>query len=401
MVNIDDKIIKELVKGYKSQEEVFGKDGLIKGLVKKITEQLLEEELTEHLGYEKNSVDGYNSGNSRNGKSQKVLKGEYGEIPLEIPRDRDSSFNPVLIPKHKTKLSGFEDKIISLYARGMSTRDIQEQLKDLYGADFSNEFISKATESVLEEAISWQNRPLEKKYAIVYLDALFVKVQEQKQVVNKPVYIALGLNMEGKKELLGIWIHEVESAKSWLSALSELKSRGVQEIIVACCDGLIGFAEAINSIFPKTQVQGCIVHKVRNSLKYVPYKEKKMVAHDLKEIYTAPSAEAAAQALDEFSAKWDSKYPAISRQWRNTWDTVIVMFNYPPEIRKIIYTTNSIESLNSQIRKIIKNKRVFPNNNSLFKLIYLAIRNLQVKWTMPIHNWAYALNAFEILDPTE
>jgi len=398
MINLDDKIIKELIKGCKTQGEVFGKDGLIKQLVKRITEQLLAEELTEHLGYEKNSIEGYNSGNSRNGKSQKTLKGEYGEIPLEIPRDRESSFEPALIPKNKTRLSGFEDKIISLYARGMSTRDIQEQLKDLYGTDFSNEFISKATESVLEEALSWQNRPLEKKYLIVYLDALFVKVQEQKQIVNKAVYIALGINMEGKKEILGIWIHEVESAKSWLSVLSELKSRGIQEIIVACCDGLIGFPEAINSIFPKTQVQGCIVHKVRNSLKYVPYKEKKVVANDLKEIYTAPSAEAANQALENFSAKWDGKFPAISRQWRSTWDTVSVMFNYPPEIRKIIYTTNSIESLNSQIRKIIKNKRVFPNNNSLFKLVYLAIRNLQVKWTMPIHDWAYALNAFEILD---
>lgn len=392
---MDKKKIDELAEIFaqeiKSPEDL---SELSRMLVKATIEKALNAELDDHLGYSKNSSSGRNSGNNRNGHSQKTLKTDSGEIDLETPRDRNGSFEPAFVKKHQTRLPEVESKILALYAKGMTTRDIADTFHEFYDADVSPTLISKVTDAVMYEVLEWQNRPLDAVYPVIYLDCIVVKVHQDKRVINKSLYLALGINTEGHKELLGMWISENEGSKFWLSVLTELQNRGVQDIFIACVDGLSGFPEAINTGYPKAAVQLCIVHMVRNSLKYVSFKDRKAVAADLKQIYSSVTAEQAAGELEKLGEKWDSKYPAISRSWKSRWDNVIPLFDYPDEIRKIIYTTNAIESLNSVIRKVIKNRKIFPSDKSAFKVVYLAIKQASKKWTMPIRNWKPAMNRF-------
>jgi putative transposase len=395
-----DQIIDQLLSEYDgtNPDLVFGDKGLFKELQKRLLERMLNSELNYHLGHNKNQKS--LAGNYRNGSSTKSIVTENnGAIEVEIPRDRNGNFEPIIIPKHQRRFKGFDDKIIALYARGMTTTDIKDHLEEAYDVEISESLISSVTNDVMEEVIMWQNRPLDKLYPIIFLDCLIVKARENNQVSNKAVYIALGINLEGKKEILGIWISKNEGAKFWLNILTELKNRGIEDIFVACVDGLKGFPEAINSVFPNTQIQLCIVHMVRNSLNYVPVKDKKFVATDLKTIYQAKTEEQARQALVEFKNKWDDKYPTISDSWNRNWAEIIPFLSYPEDIRKAIYTTNSIESVNFTLRKIIKNKQLFPNDDSIRKILYLALRNISKKWTMPIKNWKLALNQFAILFP--
>ena len=396
-MEIREELLDELVKGYQSPEEILGENGLLKHLTKAILERCLRGEMTHHLGYGKHEVKGRNSGNSRNGSSKKTVTGEQGEIPIKIPRDRKGTFDPHILPKGQTRFSGFDDKIISMYARGMTTRDIQSHLEEIYGVEVSPALISNITDAVAEEVKAWQNRGLDPVYPIVYMDAIRVKVRHNGQIQNKAIYLAIGITMEGVKEVLGMWTAETEGAKFWMQIVTELKNRGIKEIFIACVDGLKGFPDAIEAIYPQTQVQLCMVHMVRNSLKYVSWKRRKEVAADLKTIYAAATAEQAAVHLDEFSRKWDNDYPTISISWRNNWAQIIPLFGYPPAIRKAIYTTNAIESLNMSLRKVTKNRGSFPNDESAFKLLYLALRNIAKKWTMPIRDWKSALNQFAIL----
>jgi len=363
-------------------------------LTKVTVETALNAELDEHLGYERHESS--ESSNSRNGYSSKTLRTEDGQFELNTPRDRDGSFKPQLIKKQQTRFTSMDDKILSLYAKGMTTREIVATFKEMYDADVSASLISKVTEAVIEQVVQWQARPLDAIYPIVYLDCIVVKIRQDKQVINKAVYLALGVNLEGHKELLGMWLSENEGAKFWLSVLTELQNRGVKDILIACIDGLKGFPEAINTAFPDAQIQLCIVHMVRNSLKYVPWKDYKAVTADLKQIYRSVTEDEALHALDAFGERWDDKYPQISRSWRTHWQNLNTLFNYPEEIRKAIYTTNAIESLNSVIRKAIKKRKLFPSDNSAKKVIYLAIIDASKKWTMPIRNWKTALNRFMI-----
>lgn len=393
----DPNLLDEMIKDCKTQEDLFGKGSLFKAFQKAILERMLAGELTTELGYEKHSSDGKNSGNSRNGYSEKTLKGADGEFTIDVPRDRNGDFEPKIIQKNQTRFEGFDQKIITLYARGMTTRDIQEQLKDLYGVEVSAALISNVTNEVIDEVKSWQSRPLDKVYPIVYLDALVIKVQEDKRVINKAFYLAVGVNLDGEKELLGIWISQNEGAKFWLGVLTEIKNRGVEDIFIACVDGLTGFPEAIEAVYPQTNVQLCIVHMVRNSLRYVGWKDKKAVAADLKAIYGSNTVDEAEMALSDFAKKWDDQFPTISKSWRDKWHNVTPFFAYSPDIRKAIYTTNAIESINMSLRKVIKNKRVFPSDEAALKQLYLALKNISKKWTMPIHNWKAAMNCFAIM----
>ena len=379
-----------------TQDEVVGQDGLIKQLTGKILQRALEAEMTEHLGYEKNSNDGDNSGNSRNGHTEKTVLLENQETTIEIPRDRNSTFEPVIIPKHEKRVPLFNDQIISMYSFGMTDRDIKTHLEKIYNVEVSPDLISRVTNAVLEEVREWQNRPLEKSYPIVYLDALRVKGREDGKSCLKSVYTALAVNFEGKKEVLGLWIAENEGAKFWMGVLSELKNRGVQDILIACMDGLTGFPEAVRSVYPNTRIQLCIIHMVRNSTKFVSYKDLKKVCADLKAIYTGTTDDVARNALDDFGKKWDSKYPMIFKSWESHWDDLSEFFKYPPEIRKAIYTTNAIESMNYQLRKVTKNRSTFSTDDAILKILYLAIRNASKKWTMPIREWGQALNQFAI-----
>ena len=390
-------MLDELLKDCKTAEDVLGKNGVIKKMTKALLERMLEDELTHHLGYEKNDPAGYNSGNTRNGKTPKTLKMEQGKLPVSIPRDRNGEFEPVVIPKGKTRFSGLDGKIISMYARGLTTRDIQGHLEDLYGIDVSAGLISNITDSVVEEVTAWQSRPVDAVYPIVYLDAIRVKIRDNGSIRNKAVHLCLGVNMEGEKELLGLWIAQNEGAKFWLSVLTELKNRGLQDIFIACVDGLTGFPEAIETVFPDTQVQLCIVHMVRNSLSFVTWKDKKNVVADLKSVYQAVTAKEAEVHLEAFSQKWDTKYPSISKSWRDNWVNIIPFFAYPTEIRKVIYTTNAIESMNRSIRKVIKNRGAFPSDEAATKLIFLALKNIAKKWTLPIRDWKAAINRFVIM----
>ncbi|MGY6452908.1 IS256 family transposase, partial [Vibrio parahaemolyticus] len=347
------------------------------------------------LGYQKHQP--RTSSNSRNGYSGKSIITDDGEVDIDVPRDREASFEPQLVRKHQTRFQSMDDKILSLYAKGMTTREIVATFKEMYDADVSPTLISKVTDSVLEQVIEWQSRPLDEIYPIVYLDCIVVKVRQDKQVINKAVYLALGVNMEGQKELLGMWLSETEGAKFWLNVLTELQNRGVKDILIACVDGLKGFPDAINTAFPETRIQLCIVHMVRNSVKYVPWKDYKAVTTDLKKIYQSATEDEALLALEQFSDRWDSQYPQISRSWTTHWDNLNTLFHYPEDIRRAIYTTNAIESLNSVIRKAIKKRKLFPTDESARKVIYLAIRDASKKWTMPIRNWRQALNRFMIM----
>jgi putative transposase len=393
------ELLDELLGESKTAQDLLGSNGLLKTLSKALLERMLEGEMNHHLGYEKYESIGRNSGNSRNGRSKKTLKSELGEIDLAIPRDREAEFEPLVIGKHETRFAEFDEKLISLYARGMSHRDIAAQLQDLYNVEVSHGLISQVVAEVMVEVTAWQNRALDEVYPIVYFDALVVKVRQDKQVIKKHLYLALAINIEGDKELLGMWLAETEGAKFWLSVMNELKNRGLKDMFIACVDGLTGFPEAIEASYPHTLTQLCIVHMVRNSLKFVPWKDRKQVAKDLKTIYQAACSQEAEQALLDFSEAWDSKYPMISQSWWKHWDNLTTFFNFPPEIRKVIYTTNAIESLNRSFRKVLKTKGSLPNDEAVFKLIYLSFNNIANNWTRPISNWPLALNQFAILFP--
>lgn len=396
-IKIDNKIADDLLSQV-NPSEILKKDGLFSALKKKLVERVLAAELDYELGYSKYGRGEKETESRRNGSYNKtVIDDEGNKLKIEVPRDREGEYEPQLIPKGVRKFKGFDEQVISLYARGMTMSEIQGHIEELYQTKVSKDLISTITDEVLDEVTKWQNRGLDKVYPILYLDCIHVKARDNHIVINKAVYLAIGVNMEGKKELLGIWIGKNEGAKFWMQVVTELRNRGVEQIYVACVDGLKGFPDAIQSVFPKTTVQLCIVHMVRNSVKYVSYKDLKEVTNDLKRIYTAASEQYAALELEEFAEKWDKKYPVISDIWKRNWSGISPFFAFPEEIRKVIYTTNTIESANRQIRKIIKNKGVFPDDKSISKIIYLALRNAAKKWTMPVKNWPLALNQFEIL----
>lgn len=396
MSNLDQNqlqsIAKELAKNVKTQEDLSNLSSM---LVKMTVEAALGAEMEEHLGYAKHQNS--DSDNSRNGYSSKTLKGDHGEVDIAIPRDRHSEFNPAIVKKGETRLTSMDDQILSLYAKGMTTRDIVATFKELYGADVSPTLVSKVTEAVMEKVTLWRSRPLDEIYPLLYLDGIVIKVRQDKQIVRKTMYVALGVNTDGHKECLGLWLSETESSKFWLRVLNDIESRGVKDILVASVDGLTGFPEAINTVYPQADVQLCIVHMVRNSLRYVGYKERKQVANDLKQIYQSVTEEEALLALEQFENQWDDKFPNIGRSWRKNWDNLAILFQYPQAIRKVIYTTNAIESLNSVIRKATKNRKIFSHDNSAFKIIFLAIESASKKWTMPIRDWNAAMNQFMIL----
>ena len=384
-------LAQETVKGLKTEEEFAA---LTRQLRESFYEAALNAELDDHLGYERNGVSP--SANTRNGSIRKTLLSDDGPLDIHTPRDRLGDFTPQIIKKRQTRTPSMDSKILSFYAKGLSTREVVATLEELYDTQISPTLVSRVTNSVLEQVTEWQSRPLDEVYPIVYLDCIVLKIRQDNRVINKSVYLALGVNLEGHKELLGLWISENEGAKFWLSVMTELQNGGVKDILIACVDGLKGFPEAINAVYPDTQIQLCIVHMVRNSVKFVPWKDYRPVTADLKQIYQAATEEEALLARDRFAERWDDKYPQISRSWEANWDNLNTLFHYPPDIRKAIYTTNAIESLNSVIRKAVKKRKVFPNDNSAKKVVYLAIQNASKKWSMPIRNWKAALNRFMI-----
>lgn len=364
-------------------------------MLKKITvEAALNGELTEHLGYEKHQP--RKGKNARNGYTSKTVICDEGEIEIDTPRDRDGTFEPQLIKKNQTRITGMDEQIIALYAKGLSNQEIVEMFKELYNAEVSTSLISRVTDSVKARVMEWQTRPLDAIYPIVYLDCIVVKVRQDGQIINKSVFVALGVNIEGHKELLGLWIAENEGAKFWANVLTELQNRGLKDIFIACVDGLKGFPDAINAVYPKTKIQLCIVHLVRNSLKFVSWKDYKAVTADLKQVYQAPTEAQARENLTELSQKWQEKYPLVTKGWEDNWANIATFFDYPTDIRKAIYTTNAVESLNSVIRRVIKKRNVFPTDDSVFKVIWLAIKDASKKWSMPIQNWKQAMNRFMI-----
>lgn len=398
-MTIRKEILDELLKDYKNPEDIIGENGLLKQLSKAVLERALESEMTYHLGFEKHDKEQKATNNRRNGKSSKKLKTKDDELTIDIPRDRNGRFVPKIVKKHQRRFEGFDQKIISMYARGMTVREIQGHLLDIYGTEVSPDLISTVTDGILEDVRTWQNRPLDCVYPIIFLDAIRIKARQSGQIVNKAVYLAVGVNMDGHKDVLGIWLAEQEGAKFWMSVVTELKNRGVQDILIACVDGLKGFPEAIEAIFPQTEVQLCIVHMIRNSLKYVSWKDRKMLARDLKPVYTAVNEQQAKEALEIFTEQWDKKYPTISAMWNRHWQGIVPFLKYPEYIRKAIYTTNAIESLYSSLRKITKHRGAFPNDESIVKIMYLALQNISKKWTMPIRPWSQAVNQFAIHFP--
>lgn len=390
------ELIDELLKDYQKPEDIIGENGLLKQLTKALLERAMDAELTNHLGYEKHDAAGANSGNSRNGVTSKTLKGEFGELPIDTPRDRNGTFQPRILKKGQTRFDGFDDKILSMYARGMTTREIQGHLQEMYGVEVSPTLISDVTDAVMDEVKAWQSRPLEALYAIVYLDALYVKMRHEGRVENRAVYVAIGVNLDGRKDVLGLWSSSNEGAKFWLSVLTDLRNRGVRDVFIACVDGLKGFPQAIETVFPQTAVQLCIVHLMRTSLNYVNWKERKQVSGALKPIYRAATETQAEQELQQFVAEWGQKYPAIARLWQQQWARITPFFEFPVEIRKVVYTTNAVESLNMSLRKVIKTRGSFPSEDAGMKLLYLALRNVIAKWET-IQGWKAALNQFEML----
>jgi putative transposase len=396
MTTLRPEVLDELLAGYEKPEDLLGEEGLFRQLKKALLERALGAELSDHLGYEKGDAAGRGTGNSRNGFSDKTVLTDDGEVALEVPRDRAGTFEPKIVPKGARRLEGFDDRIVSLYARGLSVREIQGHLKELYGVEVSPDLISRVTDAVLEEVREWQNRPLDQVYPVVFFDALRVKIRDEGLVRNKAVYIALAFTADGEKEVLGLWIEQTEGAKFWLKVMNELKSRGVGDILIAVVDGLNGFPDAIEAVFPKTLVQTCIIHLIRNSLAFVSWKDRRQVVPDIKAIYQAETAEAAADRLADFEARWGGRYPAIAPVWRRAWDNVVPMFAFPPAIRRLIYTTNAVESLHRSLRKTIKTRGSFPNDEAAAKLLFLAIRNAGVRWKRPIE-WTAAMGQFAIL----
>ena len=392
-LKISNDLLDAMLVGVKTQDDLWGKEGIITQLNKALLERILNAEMDFHLN---NTNEGRSAGNSRNGYGKKTLKSNLGSIELSTPRDRHSTFEPQIIPKRSTKTPMLEQAILSLYAKGMTLRDIQATLQDLYQVDVSPSLISKVTDVVNEEVQQWRDRPLETVYPVVWLDGIMVKVHQDHQVLRKTIYLALAVNMEGHKELLGIWIAEHEGASFWAQVLTELNNRGLKDVFIFCVDGLTGFPDAIKGIYPKADIQMCIVHLVRNSLRYVCWKYRKELAHDLKEIYHAGTLEGAEAALLRLGEKWNEKSPAIYSLWERNWENIITIFTYPAEIRRVIYTTNAIESLNSVIRSRIKTKRILGSDESALKMVWIAVVNASQKWTMPISNWSKALNHFYV-----
>lgn len=384
---VSDELIDELLKQGRKPEDIHA---LLKQLTKAVVERAMQAEMKEHLGYEKHDPAGANTGNSRNGVTRKTLTGEFGEVEISTPRDRNGEYEPQIVKKNQTRWTGFDDKILSMYARGMTTREIQGHLEEMYQVEVSPSLISEVTEGVMEQARAWQNRPLEAFYGIVFLDALYVKMRHEGRVENRAVYVALGINLEGKKDVLGLWTSATEGAKFWMNVLAELRNRGVRDIYLVCVDGLKGFPQAIESLFPKAQVQLCIVHLVRASLNYVTWQDRKKVVADLKPIYRAVTADEAERQLSEFEAQW-RKYPAISRLWRDQWERVIPFFAFPEPVRKVVYTTNAVESLHMSLRKIIKTRGSFPSEEAAIKLLYLALSKVVAKWET-VQQWKQMLN---------
>jgi putative transposase len=393
---LDKDLIDKLLEGYQKPEDLIGENGLLKQLTKALVERALSAELTHHLGYSKHDPIGRRRGNSRNGKSRKMLQGDFGQVEIEVPRDRAGDFEPQIVGKHQRRFSGFDDKILSMYARGMTTREIQGHLQEIYNVEMSPALISEVTDAVVEEVHTWQSRPLEPLYPIVYLDALYVKMRHEGRVENRAVYVVIGIRLDGCKDVLGLWTSQTEGAKFWLTVLTEVHNRGVKDIFIACVDGLTGFPEAIEAIFPQAQVQLCVVHLMRNSLNYVNWKERKAVANDLKAIYRASTEDAARQALVQFGAEWDKRYPTIRAMWERHWERITPFLAFSPEIRKVIYTTNAVESLNRSLRKITKTRGAFPSEQAALKLLYLALKNAVAKWES-VRNWKAALNQFALL----
>jgi transposase-like protein len=394
---ITKEVLDELLKGCRGPDDFYGPDGLVKQLSKALIERMMEAELTEQIGYEKSESGEKATNNRRNGKTSKTLRTDQGPMEIEVPRDRDSEYEPLVVRKHQREWRGFDNKILSMYALGLSTKAIQENLKDIYNVEVSPELISRVTDEVKGLVDEWRNRPLEPFYPVMFFDALRVNIRDEGHVSKKAVYLALSIRLDGQKELLGMWIERNEGSKFWTGILNELKNRGVQDALIAAVDGLTGFPEAVNAVFPETEVQLCMVHMVRNSVKYVPYKDRKAVTADLKEIYLAPSADAAESALERFAGKWDRKYPAISKSWRNRWNEVIPFMKFSPEIRKAVYTTNAIESLNYTLQRNLKTRQSFPNDEAAMKLIFMILRRISKRWTMPIRNWGEALHQFAVI----
>jgi len=393
---LDKTLIEKLMAGYEKPEDLIGAEGMLKQLTKALVERALDAELTHHLGYAKNDPEGRGKGNTRNGTSRKKLKGDFGEVEIEVPRDRQGEFEPKIVGKHQRRFTGFDQKILSMYSRGMSTRDIQGHLLEIYGVEISASLISEVTDAVVDEIRQWQGRSLEPLYPIVYFDALFVKMRHEGRVENRPVYVAIGIRMDGSREVLGLWAADTEGAKLWLKIITELRNRGVLDIFIACVDGLKGLPEAIESVYPKALVQLCIVHMTRNSMNYVNWKDRKAVAADLKAVYGAATAEAAESELKQFADKWGKAYATIPALWKRHWERVTPFFAFPPEVRKIIYTTNTVEALNRSFRKIIKSRGAFPSEEAAIKLLYLAMKNASAKW-QSVKDWKGALNQFAIL----
>ena len=386
------KLAEQMAKHVGSFEDI---KAFQKQLMQSFIDTALEAEMEEHLGYPKHEK--ADKPNKRNGHTKKTVRSDTGDLEISTPRDREGSFDPVLVGKHQTRITGLDDKIIMFYAKGQTTTEIVESIKDIYDVNISTSLVSRVTDNIIDDITAWQNRPLSSLYPIVYLDCIVVKIRQDKQIINKAIYLALGVNLEGKKELLGMWLSENEGAKFWLGVLTELQNRGVQDILIACVDGLKGFSEAINTVYPNTQVQLCIVHMVRYSMKFVPWKDRRKVAADLKAVYGADTLELAEANLEQFDDTWGDKYPHVVTSWRNNWEGLTVFFGYPKDIRKAIYTTNAIESLNSVIRTAVNKRKIFPSDQAAFKVVYLATQQASKKWSMPIRNWTSALNRFMIM----
>jgi transposase-like protein len=394
---ITKEVLDELMKGYTGPDDFYGPESIVKQLSKALIERAMQAELTEHIGYEKSESGEKQTSNRRNGKTSKTLRTDQGPMEIEVPRDRDGEFEPQIVGKHQREWRGFDDKILSMYGLGLSTQAIQENLKEIYNVDVSPELVSRVTDEVKGLVEEWRNRPLEAFYPVVFFDALRVNIRDEGHVCKKAIYLALAIRLDGRKEVLGLWIQRNEGFKFWMGILNELKNRGLHDMLIASLDGLSGFPDAINAVFPDAEVQLCMVHMVRNSARYILYKDRKEVRADLKEIYLAPSADAAESALERFAEKWDRKYPAISKSWRNRWNEVIPFMKFSPEIRKAIYTTNAIESLNYTLQRNLKTRQSFPNDEAAMKLVFMILRRISKRWTMPIRNWGEALHQFSVI----
>lgn len=392
---LSDELIDELLAGARTQEEIVGPGGLLGDLTRRLVERAMSAELSGHLGYEPGQAPPGGAGNARNGTTPKTLQTEHGAVRIEAPRDRGGTFEPQIVRKGQRRFEGFDDKIVAMYARGMTTRDIEAHLKEIYGASVGRDTVSQVTNAVLADAKAWQTRPLESVYPIVYLDALVVKIRDGQAVKNHHCYLAIGVNCDGERDVLGLWFQRTEGAKFWLAVLTELRQRGVEDVLVCCVDGLAGFPEAIEAVYPKAWVQTCLVHQVRSSLRFVPYRDRRQVAGDLKKIYTATDRDAAEAELERFAERWDARYPMISAAWIEHWEHIVPFLAFPHDVRRVVYTTNTIEALNRQIRKIIKTRGHFPNEDSARKLLFLAITNAQTTWR-GVYNWSSALAAFRI-----